>query len=196
MNPKDRVLKKLLTYKDKLKSDTYQNALNHLSVILEDEDFSDKFTVHAERIFTTIAIYRALICELGNKDNALNYTSNLFHETWSKPARKSLLRFMKIPFFYLIFPAFVRRMVLKYYSIDSGFVPGEIRYNKGDFYYEVIKCPYYEYCKKYGYPELTEIFCDSDEICYQDLHEKMIFKRSKTISGGFDLCDFHYFIKK
>lgn len=35
---------------------------------------------------------------------------------------------------------------------------------------------------KYGCPELTQFFCKSDDICYGNLHPKLVWARNKTLA--------------
>lgn len=79
---------------------------------------------------------------------------------------------------------------LKSFGSDAGFsceFP-ESRGNEARF--NIIKCPYYETCLRYGCPEITRAFCDGDDAGYGKLHPKLIWCRSKTIGRGGDCCDF------
>lgn len=48
---------------------------------------------------------------------------------------------------------------------------------------------------KYGCPELTQFFCKSDDICYGNLHPKLVWARTKTLGMGGDCCDFKLYMK-
>ena len=55
---------------------------------------------------------------------------------------------------------------------------------------DMTKCPYHDACVEHGCPELCPCFCDSDDIAYDDLHPKLLWRRTKTLGRGGDCCDF------
>ncbi len=61
---------------------------------------------------------------------------------------------------------------------------------------DMTVCPYVETCKKYGCPELAQFFCKSDDICYGNMHPKLVWGRTKTLGTGGDCCDFSLWIKE
>lgn len=40
------------------------------------------------------------------------------------------------------------------------------------------------------FPELCRCFCDSDDITYDGMHPKLVWRRTKTLGRGGDCCDF------
>ena len=54
---------------------------------------------------------------------------------------------------------------------------------------EVYHCLYYEMLTEMGCPEVTRIFCDSDDFEMGDL-EKVVFRRNGTLAYGNSMCDF------
>lgn len=55
---------------------------------------------------------------------------------------------------------------------------------------DVISCPYNNYFTELGCPELTKIFCESDNRIYGVL-TGVIFERAGTIGMGAKRCDFY-----
>ena len=43
---------------------------------------------------------------------------------------------------------------------------------------------------RYNCPELCHCFCDSDDITYEGLHKKLVWRRTKTLGRGNECCDF------
>ena len=73
---------------------------------------------------------------------------------------------------------------------DAGFsyeFP-ESRGNEARF--NIVRCPYFETCLRYGCPEITRAFCDGDDAGYGNLHPDLFWGRTKTIGRGGDCCDF------
>ena len=56
--------------------------------------------------------------------------------------------------------------------------------------FNMVRCPSWETCKRYGCPEITRAFCGGDDAGYGDLHPKLFWGRTKTIGKGGDCCDF------
>lgn len=54
----------------------------------------------------------------------------------------------------------------------------------------MTKCPYHDACVRYGCLELCRCFCDSDDITYDGMHPKLLWRRTKTLGRGEDCCDF------
>ena len=50
-------------------------------------------------------------------------------------------------------------------------------------------------CKELDCVELAETFCATDDLCYGNMHPKLIWNRTKTMARGADVCDFDLYIK-
>ena len=61
---------------------------------------------------------------------------------------------------------------------------------------DMIVCPYFSNCVKYGCTELGTAFCDSDDISYGNMHPKLFWGRTKTLARGNECCDFILEIRK
>ena len=76
---------------------------------------------------------------------------------------------------------------------DAGaFVFEIIQATEKETEYHVKKCPYVDFCREYGCPEIITVFCDSDDISFGNIHPRLIWGRTKTIGRGDPVCDFRY----
>lgn len=53
-------------------------------------------------------------------------------------------------------------------------------------------CLYFKTFKKYNCPQLTHIFCEVDNLCYDNMSKKILFTRTKTLGKNGDICDFSF----
>ena len=87
-------------------------------------------------------------------------------------------------------PALFMRISVKSFGTDAGFEYEFPESSGNEARFNIVHCPYYETCKRYGCPEITHVFCDGDDAGYGNLHPKLIWGRTKTIGRGGDCCDF------
>lgn len=45
-------------------------------------------------------------------------------------------------------------------------------------------------CRRYGCPEITVAFCDSDDATYGNMHPSLSWGRTSTLGHGAHCCDF------
>ena len=55
--------------------------------------------------------------------------------------------------------------------------------------YDVLACPYHRVFTQLNAPELCQLFCRNDEICYGHL-DGIRFVRTGTLAKGANRCDF------
>ena len=87
-------------------------------------------------------------------------------------------------------PALFLKISVSSFSPEAGFgyeFPGT---NGNEARFNIVKCPYYETCRKYGCTEIVKAFCDSDDASYGNMHPKLVWGRTKTIGHGGDCCNF------
>jgi len=82
------------------------------------------------------------------------------------------------------------KISLNSFGTDAGFVYSFPETHGNEARFNIVRCPYFETCKRYGCPEITRCFCDGDDAGYGNLHPKLIWGRTKTIGRGGDCCDF------
>ena len=156
---------------------------------LENSGASDELLFHLERqILPGIAIYETLQ-RVMDKDEALK-TVHGYVEKHAQNAKKLFLFLLHIPGLYKKVPAIFSRQAPRLFGEAAGFAANEIKTSLGVWRIDMIKCPYHDFCAKYGCPELCRCFCDSDDISYDGLHPKLYWHRTKTLGRGDEKCDF------
>jgi len=141
------------------------------------------------RIYPSIAVYEALRAEGVAQEKAVWYLREYFQRfaaIYVPHLRRAISAFglaRKTPKLFM-------RISMRNFGPEAGFKYDfpETRGNEARFH--IVRCPYYETCKRYGCPEITRAFCDGDDAGYGNLHPKLIWGRTKTIGRGGDCCDF------
>ena len=82
------------------------------------------------------------------------------------------------------------KISVRSFGTDAGFVYEFPETHGNEARFNIVRCPYFETCKRYGCPEITRCFCDGDDAGYGDLHPRLIWGRTRTIGRGGDCCDF------
>ncbi|MBQ9009595.1 MAG: L-2-amino-thiazoline-4-carboxylic acid hydrolase, partial [Clostridia bacterium] len=141
------------------------------------------------RIYPAIAVYESLKAEGVEPDRAVWYIREYFQRVSAK-AVPHLKRVIRVFGLARIVPKIFMKVAQKRFGPEAGF-----RYEFPDIHgnearFNIVSCPYYETCRRYGCPEITRAFCDGDDAGYGDLHPKLIWGRTKTIGRGQDCCDF------
>lgn len=142
-----------------------------------------------KRIYPGIAVYEAMRSEGISQEKAVWYIREYFQRLAAK----------RVPFFQRAiktfglarkFPYLFMAGIKKSCQPNAGFVYElpESHYNEARI--NIVRCPYFEICKRYGCPEITSAYCDSDDAGYGNLHPNLIWGRTKTIGHGGDCCDF------
>lgn len=150
---------------------------------------------HLQQILPSIAFYETLRDKEGNQEKALNMFEKWCFQKIEKIAKiaKWIPVIMKIPGLYKKIPSFMNKLLDAKFGPRAGFEYIQRDCENG-FAADMTKCPYVETCKKYGCPELAQFFCKSDDICYGNMHPKLIWGRSKTLGTGGDCCDFNLYM--
>lgn len=71
------------------------------------------------------------------------------------------------------------------FGVSAGFPANGIQTSGGVWRIDMLKCPYHDACARYNCPELCHCFCDSDDITYEGLHKKLVWRRTKTAASRF-----------
>lgn len=175
---------------DSMLDDVYQRTAE----LLEDNQNASKARMaHLEQILPSIAFYEALLAKEGSQEKALAVFEKWCFIKIEKMA-KWIPRIMKIPGLYKKVPGIMKIMLDKMFGHAAGFDYIE-KEQKNGFAVDMTVCPYVETCKKYGHPELAQFFCKSDDICYGNMHPKLMWGRTKTLGMDADCCDFSLWIK-
>ena len=142
-----------------------------------------------KRIYPGIAVYEAMRAEDISQEKAVWYIREYFQRLAAK----------RVPFFQRAiktfglarkFPHLFMAGVKKSCQPNAGFVYELPESHDNEARINIVRCPYFEICKRYGCPEITSAYCDSDDAGYGNLHPNLIWGRTKTIGHGGDCCDF------
>lgn len=168
---------------------------SRLKTLLSENDLSNKMLAgHLKRsILPAIAFHGALI-EHGRekKDSAERIRSSVIDDAKSSASFFQVLG--KIPFFFSL----MRVMVKKGIQLNYGKSGWDFVWKRDDheaIVWDCRRCFYADVFRKYGMPELTEIFCESDDVVYGNI-PGVRWGRTKTIGKGDPVCDFSLFKEK
>lgn len=201
MIKKNRVIKETeKIFKEKLNKKQLNNLMDYTYkrfYELKEENKKDNKYIkeHTEtQIYPAIAMYEGLIKEGFSKKEAYDFLDRCYRTRAKKPA-KLIRNILKIPKLYLLIPNIFKKAVSKKFGKKAGFEAKFYETSSKRAKFDMLKCPYYEICKKYGYPEITTLFCHTDDEAYGNMHKNLIWNRTKTIGEGNDICDFDIIIK-
>ena len=168
-----------------------QSAQNRYKALrAENSSDSKELRSHSyKRIYPGIAVYEAMRSEDISQEKAVWYIREYFQRLAAK----------RVPFFQRAiktfglarkFPHLFMAGVKKSCQPNAGFVYELPESHDNEARINIVRCPYFEICKRYGCPEITSAYCDSDDAGYGNLHPNLIWGRTKTIGHGGDCCDF------
>lgn len=145
--------------------------------------------IHTRQIYATIAIYKAVAECTANRERAYRMVSR-YYESMAYPTREALRALFKIPALYKCIPKLMNKIIRFGFGEKSGFQMQAGVCEKNKCHIDMLQCPYFENCKKYGCEELTTAFCNSDDIGYGNMHPKAKWLRTKTLGRGDECCNF------
>lgn len=168
----------------------WKTAENHYRQLLsENAHVPKEVAVHTkENIFPAIAVYKAV------RGNDSEKALGILEKGAAKVSEKSgkmLSKMLKIPGFKSIFMKIFSLGVKTTFGEKAGFSYRFHSDTSRDLEFDMLKCPYADYCKKYGCEEITHIFCKNDEYAYGNL-PGIKFIRTETIGTGGSCCDFRF----
>ena len=152
-------------------------------------DASKEKQSHLEsQIMPGIAAYETLQTVMP-KDEALQTVHDYVEERAWK-LKKIILKLMRIPGFYRRVPDIFCKQTPRLFGTAAGFAATDIQTSGGVWRIDMTRCPYHDACVEHGCPELCRCFCDSDDITYDGMHPRLLWRRTKTLGRGGDCCDF------
>lgn len=179
-------------------ADSLTEKANEIYFVLCSEHKDDPPAVkeHTEgMIYAGVALYRALLEKGMSPQEAFEMTDRIFEDFMEKAAAQ-IRMILKIPGLYRKVPKIFLTMVAKKYNLASGFKMDLYDFGKDRAKFVVTECPYFNTCKALGCPQLTEIFCNTDDCCYGNMHPMLKWSRTTTIGRGGKVCDFDIMVKK
>ena len=152
-------------------------------------DASKEKQSHLEsQIMPGIAAYETLQAVMP-RDEALETVHGYVEERAWK-LKKIILKLMRIPGLYRRVPNIFCKQTPKLFGTAAGFAATDIQTSGGVWRIDMTRCPYHDACVEQGCPELCHCFCDSDDITYDGMHPRLLWRRTKTLGRGGDCCDF------
>ena len=151
---------------------------------------------HTHRnIFPVVVCFHALIQEGLSRQEAAQIANDRFLELMES-SKKSIQSALKIPGLYKLMPWLWKTLMPKMFKEDAGFRFQFYPTDKNQVKFDMLACPYHQVCKELDCLELAPTFCATDDLCYGNMHPKLIWNRTKTIARGSELCDFDLYIPK
>lgn len=170
-----------------------KEVLSRMAELIEEErDYEDKGNYgHFCNILPTIAIDDVLLCNGKTPEEAFELIST---HMWAALTPESFQKLSRLPFFLSV----MRKIIPLGFKYGSGKGWKYVWHEdpEWELSFDMVKCPYHEKCIAYGCPELCRAYCEADDVCYGDMHPKLVWGRTKTLGKGGDCCDFKMKVKK
>ncbi len=140
-------------------------------------------------ILPGLALYLALREETGDEALAKARTGLLLDEK-ARLKYAAIRPLLNQPFF---FPTFrlATRLMMAFEFPSAGWETEWVRDDEEVIAFNMKSCFYLKVLSAYGAPELTPIFCHTDEAGMEGI-TSMVFERSTTLGLGGAACDFCY----
>ncbi len=159
-------------------------------LLAENKSDSKALRAHTyKRIYPAIAVYEAFRTEGVESEKAVWYIREYF-QRFSAKMVPHLQRLIKVFGLAGKIPKLFLKISVKSFGTNAGFKYEFPDSHGNEARFNIVRCPYYETCRRYGCPEITTAFCDGDDAGYGNLHPSLIWGRTKTIGRGNDCCDF------
>ncbi len=162
----------------------------YLALCEENKGDSKALRTHTfRRIYPGIAVYEAMREDGIDEEKAVFYVREYFQQ-FSAKAVPHVQRLLKLPGLAKRVPKLFLNISLKSFGPDAGFEYVFPKTQGNEARFNIVRCPYYETCKRYGCTQIVRAFCDGDDAGYGHLHPDLFWERTKTIGRGADCCDF------
>ncbi len=141
-------------------------------------------------VLPAIAVYRSLLEDHTPPAVALQTLSAALAET-VRGRRRLTAWLAKFPFFFTVF-RWMTRMGFPLIYPPEGFSTTWVEDSPRRLAFLVHTCIFHSLLMRYGLPELTAAFCDTDELYRTVLPPDVTWTRAQTLGHGGDCCDFCY----
>jgi len=137
------------------------------------------------------AMYRALVSAGYERQEAATTVLSLFEAAFNR--RRSLMSLLgRLPFAFALFKALSRISMKNMLPAEGWDI--EWRDEGPDcLAYDISRCFYMDWTNRLDAAELMLVFCDCDDFVFNALAPKIIWKRTKTLCRGGDVCDFRFY---
>jgi hypothetical protein len=142
-------------------------------------------------IIPGLAFYQLLLQQSqGNQEMALAETEAIIR-AWTMERCKLLFAPLKLfPLPFSLFKWAFNQMMKSYPAV--GWDINYLEHSDRRIAFNMTSCFYLNTLTAYGAPELTAVFCKSDDVMAEFFPENIRFVREHTLGRGDDLCDFQY----
>ena len=176
--------------KDEVESIMASFYLRYRELLDENPGETPELQEHSvDRIYPTIAMADALQKSGMTREESVSW----LHDLWERSAEKeaqSMRMMLKIPFSYRLVPGMFLSVQERNFGDKAGFVSKVISNERSHTVFHMLKCPYNDIFRRYGYPELVDCFCHQDDVKNERMHSRLEWKRENTLGSGGDHCDF------
>ena len=107
----------------------------------------------------------------------------------SKVRGSQYAKLLRIPGLKGVFLKIFSKGVKSGFGPEAGFSHEFMTDSNRELAFHVTKCPYKDYCDRYGCGEIVRVFCKNDEYAYGNL-QGIRFIRTQTLGTGGSCCDF------
>jgi hypothetical protein len=182
-------------YRDRDFSALRESAEKAYAGLLAENDFSNKMLAAHLRtaILPAVAFYRVLSENGRSKEEALRLIRASVLDA-AQPMARFFQKAGRLPFFFSLLRVLCPASA-KWAFGDAGWDFVWKRNDGSAIEWDCRACFYAEVLRGYGMPELTEIFCESDDIMYGRI-PGVRWGRTRTIGMGADICDFRFYNQK
>lgn len=165
-----------------------QATLDYNKLLNEYRNLPKAIKTHTSLIFAQVSVYRIL--KQDNPHQAMELMDTHSRKSGAKK-RKMFLMMLKLPVLKHLFIRIFTFCTKNMFGDKNGFQVKFRKTTKKELQFDIMKCPYCEYCTKCGCSELTKVFCDNDIYSYQNL-PRLKFVRNETLGISGERCDFYY----
>lgn len=172
---------------DRISTDAWKR---YAEICAENPDEPKKVHMHTrKRIYPACAAFDAMLKNGFSRKETAEFLNGYYTKRAASVGEK-IRKAMKIPGLYKLVPKFFAKMTASSFGEAAGFRAREYPAKKGEMRFDMLVCPYYDKCARYGCPEIVAGFCRADDVCYGNMHQKLKWGRTKTLGQGGDCCDF------
>jgi hypothetical protein len=167
-----------------------QATLSGYKALCAENDLSDRMLAGhlMKAILPAIAIYRALARHSG-KDAAFAAVRDAVLES-ARPMAAMFRMLGRLPFGFPLL-RLITPLAVKSSFGEAGWKMDWGKSTRGEIAFTAHSCFYDSMLRRCGAPELTPIFCESDDVIYGDI-PNIRWGRTKTIGRGDASCDFRF----
>jgi len=147
--------------------------------------------LHLEtNILPALAFYQELLAEGMEQENAVVKTRE-YLDVIAQKLRRQFQQRARMPFFFVILKRIMRPNMERNFP-EPGFELEWPKLGKNVTGFNVQRCFYVDILGKLGAPELTRLFCDIDDVVFENT-PGVRWERKNTIGRGGQFCDFRYY---